>query len=68
MADCGREETCGGLFSSGPGDSDWQVCDTHSKDAEHFGDVYTAQCLAPLNGHPVPKTVDECRSYLAKKA
>ena len=68
MADCGRKETCGGFFSSGPGDSDWQICDTHSKDIEHFGAVYTAQCLAPVDEFPMPKTVNECRAYLAKKS
>ena len=29
MASCGRKEACGGVFSSGLGDSDWQVCELH---------------------------------------
>lgn len=43
MSDCERKETCGGLFSSGPGDSDWQFCDRHKKDVNRFNEIYESQ-------------------------
>lgn len=64
---CGRTETCGGQFSSGPGDSDWLICEEHAADATHFGTVYVAQVAALANGDTVPSSVQKCREYLGNK-
>lgn len=61
---CGRIATCGGLFSSGPGDSDWRHCKDHRADLPHFGEVLVAQLRAAFEHSPVPTTADECVSYL----
>ena len=69
---CGHpNRTCGGMTSSGPGDSDWFPCDLHAADSEFFGKIYAAQVAAMTLRQPVPNTREECIVYydtlLAKK-
>ena len=66
METCGRKETCGGLFSSGAGDSDWRTCATHQDDQPYFMEVDSAQLAAQANGDPIPATLAECRAYNAR--
>jgi hypothetical protein len=63
---CGRTSTCGGMASSGPGDSDWFPCEEHAADYPYFGMIYTAQIHAAYSDRPVLKTREECASYTKK--
>ena len=67
MATCGSTtRTCGGMTSSGPGDSDWYPCDTHAGDYPYFGVIYAAQVDAMFNLREVPATREACQAYAAR--
>ena len=62
--DCGNpKRTCGGMTSSGPGDSDWFSCDLHAADFPFFGKIYAAQIDAMFSHREVPNTREECVAY-----
>jgi len=66
MCDCGNTRTCGGMFTSGPGDSEWMPCDVHEADQPFFGQIYAAQTDALWSGRPIPATREEALAYCEK--
>lgn len=50
---CGRKESCGGMFSSCPGDSEWDICEAHRADLPQFEELYKARVASAIGAETV---------------